>query len=150
MRYYESAGGVVVNPEGLVLVVSQHGTSWSLPKGGIEPGEDRLSAARREICEESGVSQLELVRDFGTYTRHLLSATGEEDRTGVKTIHLFLFRTGERELRPVDPENPEARWVRPEEVAGLLTHQADKDFYLTVCLPALESPAHQSNFQPAE
>ena len=141
MRYYESAGGVVVNPEGLVLVVSQHGTSWSLPKGGIEPGEDRLSAARREIYEESGVSHLELVRDLGTYSRYLLSATGEEDRSGRKTIHLFLFRTDERELRPVDPQNPEALWVRPEEVAGLLTHAADREFYLNVCLPALETPA---------
>ena len=54
-----SAGGVVVNAEGKVLVVNQHGTSWSLPKGHIEDGEDALAAARREIYEESGVSDLE-------------------------------------------------------------------------------------------
>ena len=136
-KHYESAGGVVVNTEGLVLVVSQYGTSWSLPKGGIERGEDRLTAACREIYEESGVSELELVEDLGTYWRYVLSATGEEDRSGTKTIHLFLFRTSERDLRPVDPDNPEAVWVRPENVPRLLTHPADQEFYLNKCLPAI-------------
>jgi predicted NUDIX family NTP pyrophosphohydrolase len=28
--------------------------SWSIPKGEVEPGEDRLSAARREFAEETG------------------------------------------------------------------------------------------------
>jgi len=137
MKRYESAGGVVLNTQGRVLVVSQYGTSWSLPKGGIEPGEDRLTAARREIYEESGVSQLELVEDLGTYWRYLLSPTGEEDRSATKTIHLFLFRTAESDLQPVDPDNPEARWVLPEDVPELLTHPADREYYVKECLPAV-------------
>lgn len=28
--------------------------AWSIPKGGVEPGEDDLSAARREVHEEIG------------------------------------------------------------------------------------------------
>ena len=51
----ESAGGVVLNGAGQVLVVNQKGTSWSLPKGHVEEGEDALSAARREIFEEAGI-----------------------------------------------------------------------------------------------
>jgi 8-oxo-dGTP pyrophosphatase MutT (NUDIX family) len=49
----KSAGGVVLNTTGEVLVVSQHGTSWSLPKGHIEDDEDAMTAARRETEEES-------------------------------------------------------------------------------------------------
>lgn len=29
--------------------------AWSIPKGGIEPGEDALAAARREFGEETGL-----------------------------------------------------------------------------------------------
>lgn len=130
----ESAGGVVVNRRGEVLVVSQHGTSWSLPKGRIEDGEDKLDAARREIYEESGVTQLELVKELGSYRRYKLSTAGGEDHAELKTIHLFLFRTDENELRPIDPENPVALWVSREAVADLLTHPADRDYFLRHCL----------------
>jgi 8-oxo-dGTP pyrophosphatase MutT (NUDIX family) len=128
----ESAGGVVVNAEGRVLVVSQYGTSWSLPKGHLEDGETPLAAALREIREETGVTRLELVRPLGSYSRHRLGADGGEDRSELKTIHLFLFRTDVEELAPVDPDNPEARWVERESVAGLLTHARDREFFASI------------------
>jgi len=124
-----SAGGVVTNGEGRVLVVSQHGTSWSLPKGHIDPGEDALVAAKREIYEESGVRDLEFVRQLGTYERHKIGVDGGDDPSELKVITMFLFRTSETLLRPVDPDNPEAKWVEKEKVAGLLTHQKDKEFF---------------------
>lgn len=138
MKRTESAGGVVLNRRGEVLVVSQHGTSWSLPKGHIEAGEERLAAARREIYEEAGVTDLEFVRELGSYERFRISSAGREDEAELKTIHLFLFRTAQDELRPVDPENPEARWVAREQVAGLLTHDRDREFFRRVLaeLPA--------------
>ena len=49
MKKTRSAGAVVTNDEGKLLVVSQRGTSWSLPKGHIDPGESALAASRREI-----------------------------------------------------------------------------------------------------
>jgi 8-oxo-dGTP pyrophosphatase MutT (NUDIX family) len=129
MKRTESAGGIVVNARGLVLVVSQHGTSWSLPKGHIEAGEDRLAAARREIYEESGITELELVEGLGSYERYKLSATSGEDYSELKTIHMFLFKTTQDALKPVDPDNPEAVWVEREKVTSLLTHQKDREFY---------------------
>jgi ADP-ribose pyrophosphatase YjhB (NUDIX family) len=132
MIHTESAGGVVLNGAGLVLMVSQHGTSWSLPKGHVEAGEGLLEAARREIHEESGVSDLELVRPLGSYSRHRLGRDGEEEESELKTIHLFLFRTAQQELSPLDPDNPEARWVEPGRVAGLLTHQKDREFFESI------------------
>ena len=132
MIHTESAGGVVVNPEGRVLLVSQFGTSWSLPKGHMEEGESPLEAALREIHEETGVSRLELVRPLGTYTRHRLGRDGGEERSELKTIHLFLFRTDEAELAPIDADNPEARWVERETVAGLLTHAKDREFFASI------------------
>jgi ADP-ribose pyrophosphatase YjhB (NUDIX family) len=124
-----SAGGVVTNGEGQVLVVSQHGTSWSLPNGHIDPGEDALVAAKREIYEESGIRDLEFVRELGTYERHKIGVDGGDDPSELKVITMFLFRTSETLLRPVDPDNPEAKWVEKEKVAGLLTHEKDREFF---------------------
>ena len=118
-----------MNASGQVLVVNQHGSSWSLPKGHIEPGEDALSAARREVEEESGLKRLRLVRALGTYRRHKIGKSGGEDRSELKRLRFFLFRTRQKRLKPSDPHNPEARWVDRGKVAELLTHPKDKQFF---------------------
>jgi ADP-ribose pyrophosphatase YjhB (NUDIX family) len=127
----ESAGGVVLNRAGQVLVVNQKGTSWSLPKGHVEEGEDALAAARREIFEESGVTELEYLGDCGAYTRYRLSADGGDDASELKDIRMFLFRTPQSALFPSDGDNPEARWVEASEVAAFLTHEKDRQFFLS-------------------
>src|ERR1700686_1665954 len=132
MRKTRSAGGVVTNDGDEVLVVSQRGTSWSLPKGKIDPGEEALAAARREIYEESGIRELELIRELGTYERYKIGVDGGDDQSELKTITMFLFRTKEKSLRPVDPDNPEARWLEKGKVALLLTHEKDKEFFRRV------------------
>ena len=58
MKKTKSAGGVVLNNKGEILIVNQHGNSWSLPKGHIEEGEEILEAAKRETYEESGIRNL--------------------------------------------------------------------------------------------
>jgi ADP-ribose pyrophosphatase YjhB (NUDIX family) len=136
MKRTESAGGVVVNPKGEVLVVNQRGNSWSLPKGHVDPGEDLLTAARREIAEESGITELEFVRKLGIIERHRIGRDGGEDLSELKLIHLFLFRTGQVQLQPQDPQNPEALWIQPQHVADLLTHPKDKAFVLNI-LPSI-------------
>jgi hypothetical protein len=42
---------------------------------------------------------------------------------------MFLFRTREKLLKPVDRDNPEARWVERSKVPLLLTHERDKEFF---------------------
>lgn len=131
------AGGVVLNPSGEVLVVNQQGRSWSLPKGHIDPGEDSLAAAKREIYEETGVSDLQLVKELGTYERYKIGKDGGDNLSEFRTHTIFLFTTTQTDLHPRDPKNPEARWVPKEEVASLLTHRKDKEFFLSI-LSALE------------
>lgn len=140
MKRTRTAGGVVVHATtGKILVVSQNGDSWSLPKGHLDPGEDDLTAARREIAEESGVTDLTLVRPLGEYERHAIARGGHGEQTGeMKTIAMFLFVTAQDALAPLDPKNPEARWVDPTAVAPLLTHAKDAEFFLSV-LPGLPS-----------
>jgi hypothetical protein len=35
-------------------------------------------------------------------------------------------------LKPKDADNPEARWVKKDEVVNILTHQKDKDFFTSI------------------
>ncbi len=132
MKRTQTAGGVVLNKEGLVLVVSQNGNSWSLPKGHIDEGENKLQAAIREIYEESGISELELVKNLGSYERYRIGLDGGEDISELKQIYIFLFSTNQNVLKPIDPANPEAIWVKKENVADLLTHKKDKEFFLRI------------------
>ena len=129
MNKTTSAGGIVLNKEGKVLVVNQNNDSWSLPKGHIDEGETALIAAKREIEEESGLTHLELKKELGNYERHKIHLDGGDDTSELKTIHMFLFTTKEKNLNPKDKQNPEARWVDKEKVAELLTHNKDKEFF---------------------
>jgi ADP-ribose pyrophosphatase YjhB (NUDIX family) len=132
MKLSKSAGGAVLNQD-KVLVVNQNHNSWSLPKGHIDPGEDALTAARREIKEESGISELTFIKELGNYERHKIGKHGEGDEIReLKHITMFLFKTDQQELKPEDPDNPEARWVDIHEVSKLLTHKKDKEFFESV------------------
>ncbi len=126
------AGGVVVGPNGKVVVVEQSNDAWSLPKGHIDEGETPLEAAKREIAEESGVTQLKLIRPLLSYQRYKTAIDGGDYEVEWKTITMYLFSTKQKELSAMDPENPQAIWVDPSDVERRLTHRKDKAFFAAV------------------
>jgi putative (di)nucleoside polyphosphate hydrolase len=124
-----SAGGIILNPEGKVLLVHQHNNSWSFPKGGIEPSESALMAAEREIFEEAGITELEFIAELGSYERYSIAkdGTSEQKELGLRPRTLFLFRT-HATPRPDHVETTDVRWVTIDEALKLLTHPKDKEF----------------------
>ena len=67
MKHTYSAGGVVLNKAGNVLLVNEGGSFWGFPKGRKEQTEERIDTAKREMKEEAGISQVVLLHEFGTY-----------------------------------------------------------------------------------
>ncbi|EKD23733.1 MAG: NUDIX hydrolase [uncultured bacterium] len=131
-HHTQTAGGVVLNADGDVLIVNQGGVHWSLPKGHIEAGESALVAAQREIGEEAGVDELTLIKELGTYQRYQMNWDGSNNPEEFKDITLFLFHTKQRELHPRDADNPSAKWVPKNEVVYVLTNPKDKEFFFGI------------------
>ena len=59
-NYIKAGGGLVLNPFGKVLLIFRRGV-WDLPKGKQDPGETLAQTAVREVCEETGLIDLELI-----------------------------------------------------------------------------------------
>jgi predicted NUDIX family NTP pyrophosphohydrolase len=59
---------------------ARHEGAWSLPKGGIDPGEDPLDTARREFVEETGFTPLPPFIPLGQITQR-----------GGKIVHAWAF-----------------------------------------------------------
>lgn len=55
-EHHRSAGGLVVHGSRVLLISTQKGRRWQLPKGHIEEGETPEQAAVREVREETGVN----------------------------------------------------------------------------------------------
>jgi 8-oxo-dGTP pyrophosphatase MutT (NUDIX family) len=98
-----SAGGVVVRRSGdetlIALARERDYREYVLPKGHVELGEDAETAARREIAEEVGVTDLRLLKPLGVKER--LSF----DKRVWKKTHYFLYATDQCEAVPEDTEH---------------------------------------------
>ncbi len=132
MTYRNSAGGVVLNPKGEILLVLQRNGVWSLPKGQLMEDEKHADAARREVMEETGIKDLKHVEILGSYTKYTIDDSGREDKSQLKRITVMLFTTTEMDLFPADARIREARWVKPAEALKMLTVPKDQEFLASV------------------
>ncbi len=123
------AGGIIYNDKNEVVIVNQNHDSWSLPKGHIDSGESSLEAALREIYEETGIKKPTYIRSLGKFKRYRIGLDGNDDLSELKTIDIYLFKSNQINLQPIDPNNPEAIWVNVEEAYKLLSHKEDKSFF---------------------
>ncbi len=84
----KAAGGLVRNALNEVLFIYRF-EKWDLPKGKIEKGEKKKIAAIREVEEECGISNLEIVSKLPK-TYHVFQRKGEET---LKITHWYKMRT---------------------------------------------------------
>ncbi len=97
-----SAGGIVARKQGdtiyIALVLEGKRQHYVLPKGHVEPGETLEEAARREIAEEAGLTELNLVCELGYRERFSFS------KKEWKQIYYFLYTSDRADGQPSDPD----------------------------------------------
>ena len=128
----KSAGGIIRNKKGEVLLVEQEDLVWSLPKGHLEGTETPFEAAIREIKEETSLTRVNMICELGHYSRYKIARGGGDDLSERKTIYYFLFETDVEDVRPEDPAILSAKWFKPEDVIAQLHHEKDKAFFKEV------------------
>ena len=71
-KYRENVAVVVVNDRGEILACRRcdRFRTWQLPQGGIEPGETAIVALHRELLEEIGTDQVELLAQLDETIRY--------------------------------------------------------------------------------
>jgi len=123
-----SAGGVVVNDAGEVVVIvptrraADGSKVCALPKGHPDGDESAVEAALREVREEAGVDA-ELVESLGE-VRYWYHRGG---RRISKAVEFFLLRYVGGDVADHDDEVEEARWVALEQAAQTLSHAGERD-----------------------
>jgi len=114
----EAAGGIVQHSSKAYLLIKRFAV-WDFPKGKIEKGESKTKAALREVQEETGVENLQIMKELQT-VYHIY-------RFGrdwiIKKTFWYLMQTDfDGELKPQKEEYIlEAIWANEAEIENYLS-----------------------------
>lgn len=116
-----TASAFVVHPDGDRVLLIHHGKIgiWVQPGGHVDPTDtDLIEAARREVAEETGITELHPIADglFDIDVHVFPESPGQP-----RHLHFdlrFGFVAGDAAITPVD-EVRDCRWVAWEDLASL-------------------------------
>ena len=92
---------------------------WQMPQGGIDHGEDFLSAAYRELEEETSIKKVELIKEIDGITtymlpKHLLGIIWKGKYKGQKQkwfLMRFIGNDNEININTSNPEFLDWKWI---------------------------------------
>ncbi len=122
LPYRPCVGIMLLNGENRVFVARRIDTTieaWQMPQGGIDPGETPLEAAFREMTEEIGSCNAELLQEYGDWLcydlpDHLMGKVWHGKYRGQKMkwyLMRFLGRDSDINLDTEQPEFNAWKWM---------------------------------------
>ena len=131
-------GIIVLNKENKVFVakrIDNPKNFWQMPQGGVDEGEDFLTAALRELEEETSIKDVELIKEIEgimTYElpKHLLGIIWKGKYKGQNQkwfLMKFLGSDNEINIKTKKPEFLDWKWIDLENITDVVV-----DFKLQV------------------
>ena len=115
-------GIIVLNKENKIFVarrIDNPGKFWQMPQGGVDEGENFLTAAYRELEEETSIKKVELIKELDgmiTYElpKHLLGIIWKGRYKGQKQkwfLMRYLGNDNDINIKTDKPEFLEWKWI---------------------------------------
>ena len=131
---YRLAGAVMLlNREGKVWVGQRLDNAldaWQMPQGGLDPGEEPLEGALRELEEETGIGRdkIEIVARHGEELYYdlpddLIGKVWKEPWRGQRQtwfLARFMGTDGDVNIATADPEFRAWKWAEPAELPAMI------------------------------
>ena len=124
-------GVVLLNNENKVFVakrIDNPKNFWQMPQGGVDSDEKFLTAAFRELYEETSIKNVKLIQEIeGTYTyelpKNLLGIIWKGKYRGQKQkwfLMKYLGNDSEINLKTYNPEFLEWKWVDIDQITEIV------------------------------
>ncbi len=127
-----AVSAIVTDDRGALLLIHRTDNKyWSIPGGGIEPGETVRQATAREVKEETGID-IEVIGIVGIFSDPGHVAAYDDGEVRQEFSICFTTRILGGEIA-TSSESSEVRFVAPQELGGYRIHesiQARIDQYL--------------------
>ena len=135
-------GIIVLNKQNKIFVGKRKdnpGDKWQMPQGGVDEGEDYITAMKRELLEETSIKNIEIIKEIDKIYQYelpenLVGIIWKGKYRGQKQkwfITRFLGEEKEINLNTKHPEFIDWKWIEPKLLPEVIVN-FKKNLYLNL------------------